>query len=167
MAYIFINWKCVLLINNTNQSRVQGIQLSLLRASLLQTFYVLLLVPTNDNLFHLFCLQDFCIPPPKKKVHLFGKPIALPRRLEVYPVGREWLELSKPLSCPSMFLCWSLFYRSRRSKQQPYEKEKALCDTLMAHLEKLHKTLLPDVQVSPLPDKDPVPSLAANTGKQQ
>lgn len=37
----------------------------------------------------------------------------------------------------------------------------------MAHLEKLHKTLLPDVQVSPLPDKDPVPSLSANTGKQQ
>ena len=37
----------------------------------------------------------------------------------------------------------------------------------MAHLEKLHKTLLPDVQVSPLPDKDPAPSLSANTGEQQ
>ena len=151
---------------------VQGIQLSLLPASLLQTFYVLLLVPTNNNLFHLFCLfclQDFCTPAPSKRimVHFFGIPIALPRRVEVYPVGRKWLELSKPLSCPSMFLCWSLFYRSRRSKQQPYEKEKALCDTLMAHLEKLHKTLLPDVQVSPLPDKDPAPSLSANTGEQQ
>ena len=37
----------------------------------------------------------------------------------------------------------------------------------MAHLEKLHKTLLRDVQVSPLPDKDPAPSLSANTGEQQ
>lgn len=150
---------------------VQSIQLSLLPASLLQTFYVLLLVPTNNNLFHLFCLfclQYFCTPPSKRIiVHFFGIPIALPSRVEVYPVGREWLELSKPLSCPSMFLCWSLFYRLRRSKQQPYEKEKALCDTLMAHLEKLHKTLLPDVQVSPLPDKDPAPSLSANTGEQQ
>ena len=149
---------------------VQGIQLSLLPASLLQTFYVLLLVPTNNNLFHLFCLfclQDFCTPLQKNNGPFLWNTNALPRRVKVYPVGRKWLELSKPLSCPSMFLCWSLFYRSRRSKQQPYEKEKALCDTLMAHLEKLHKTLLPDVQVSPLPDKDPAPSLSANTGEQQ
>ena len=117
--------------------------------------------------FACFAFKIFAPPSKRIMVHFFGIPIALPRRVEVYPVGREWLELSKPLSCPSMFLCWTLFYRSRRSKQQPYEKEKALCDTLMAHLEKLHKTLLPDVQVSPLPDKDPAPSLSANTGEQQ
>ena len=48
--------------------------------------------------------------------------------------------------------------------EQPYEKEKALCDTLVNHLEGLHINAihLPDVQSTSSADKEPSISLAAS-----
>ena len=49
-------------------------------------------------------------------------------------------------------------YRARnRGKLKPYEKERALCDTLMGHLEKLHTNFLhlPDPQAFSSSDKEP------------
>ena len=51
---------------------------------------------------------------------------------------------------------FSFFSASNRGKQQPYEKEKALCYTLMSYLEKLHTNVLhlSELQVSSPPDKE-------------
>ena len=53
---------------------------------------------------------------------------------------------------------------SSRAMEQPYEKEKALCDTLVNHLEGLHINAihLPDVQSTSSADKEPSISLAAS-----
>lgn len=53
---------------------------------------------------------------------------------------------------------------SSRATEQPYEKEKALCDTLVNHLEKLHINAvhMPDLQAASSPDKEPALSLAAS-----
>lgn len=48
--------------------------------------------------------------------------------------------------------------------EQPYEKEKALCDTLVNYLEGLQISAihLPDLQSASSPDKEPAISLAAS-----
>ncbi|KAL9961095.1 hypothetical protein ACROYT_G029977 [Oculina patagonica] len=53
---------------------------------------------------------------------------------------------------------------SSRTTEQPYEKEKALCDTLVNHLERLHINAvhMPDLQAASSPDKEPALSLSAS-----
>ena len=52
------------------------------------------------------------------------------------------------------FLCLFFFFREiNRSKHEPFEKEKALCDTLIVHFEK-HFFQVPDVSTSTAADKE-------------
>ena len=55
-------------------------------------------------------------------------------------------------------------YRANsRAMEQPYEKEKTICDTLVNYLEGLHLNAvhLPDLQSTSSADKEPAISLAA------
>ena len=67
------------------------------------------------------------------------------------------------LLCLDELFCFC--YRvSSRATEQPYEKEKALCDKLVNYLEGLHINAihLPDLQSTSSADKEPAISLAAS-----
>ena len=52
------------------------------------------------------------------------------------------------------FLAFFFFRETNRSKQEPFEKEKVLCDTLIGHFEKLHVCQAPDVSSATAADKE-------------
>ena len=52
------------------------------------------------------------------------------------------------------FLAFFFFRETNRSKHEPFVKEKALCDTLIGHFEKLHFFQAPDVSSATAADKE-------------